>query len=403
MQKGVPGIVIEKRATSSRGIGVWGALALILGLAARLPWLDYQSEDYVIFLKPWMVFLDQRGVSALGHAFSNYPPFYTYLLLLSAKAPVPWLWSIKFWSVLFDLGLAGATYLAARELKPENRHAPFLAAAAVWLLPTVVVNSSVWGQCDSIYATFVVASLWRLILNKRFSASIFWAVAFSIKPQAIFFLPVLLARLWWDRKVFIGLLCTPWIYLMLALPAWIAGRNLFDLLTIYANQNRIRALSSNAPNVYAALPAEPYQALQAAGLCAALGIVAAVIVLPRRMYREPWTPERTAGMALVSVLLVPSVLPGMHERYFYLADVLSVFYAFCFPRRAWIAVAIQSASLLSYFPFLWKAQPIPVAWLGLSNSLTLVLVLWDFFRGPPSRRHAAELVAAGRERQKSPA
>jgi len=36
-------------------------------------------------------------------------------------------------------------------------------------------------------------------------------------------------------------------------------------------------------------------------------------------------------MALLSVLFPPFLLPGMHERYFFAADVLSVLYAFCVP------------------------------------------------------------------------
>jgi Gpi18-like mannosyltransferase len=54
-----------------------------------------------------------------------------------------------------------------------------------------------------------------------------------------------------------------------------------------------------------------------------------------------------------SVLLLPFILPGMHERYFYLADVLTVVAASFFPRELWMApVLTQLGSFFSYLPFL---------------------------------------------------
>jgi hypothetical protein len=53
------------------------------------------------------------------------------------------------------------------------------------------------------------------------------------------------------------------------------------------------------------------------------------------------------------VVLVPYLLPAMHERYFYLADTLTVLSAFYLPRRLWyLPIIEQFASLFSYLPFL---------------------------------------------------
>jgi Gpi18-like mannosyltransferase len=49
---------------------------------------------------------------------------------------------------------------------------------------------------------------------------------------------------------------------------------------------------------------------------------------------------------------VPFFLPRMHERYFYLADVISLLYAFYNPRRWYLPVLIILASTLSYMPYL---------------------------------------------------
>ena len=54
------------------------------------------------------------------------------------------------------------------------------------------------------------------------------------------------------------------------------------------------------------------------------------------------------------MLAVPFLLPEMHERYFYLADVLAILAAF-HVRRFWpVAVVVNLCSVLSYAPFLWN-------------------------------------------------
>jgi hypothetical protein len=65
-------------------------------------------------------------------------------------------------------------------------------------------------------------------------------------------------------------------------------------------------------------------------------------------------PRRVLLVALTGAMLVPYVLPKMHNRYFFLADVLSFAYAIASPSRraARIAVLVQLASLLAYATFL---------------------------------------------------
>src|SRR2546429_9926306 len=57
-------------------------------------------------------------------------------------------------------------------------------------------------------------------------------------------------------------------------------------------------------------------------------------------------------LALVFVLVMPFLLPEMHERYFYLADVISLIYIFYFSDYFYVAVLIQISSLISYIPHL---------------------------------------------------
>ncbi len=92
--------------------------------------------------------------------------------------------------------------------------------------------------------------------------------------------------------------------------------------------------------------------LRELGIALTLAIVLALIAIVV-LRRVQLTPTRILLAGTVSVLLVPYLLPAMHERYFYLADALTVISAFYLPRRLWaLPVLEQFASFMSYMPFL---------------------------------------------------
>ncbi|MEB3227134.1 MAG: hypothetical protein VKJ27_02010 [Synechocystis sp.] len=109
-----------------------------------------------------------------------------------------------------------------------------------------------------------------------------------------------------------------------------------------------------------------------------IGLAIAVIILfigvmVRR--KLPLTPPTLIQLSLISVVLVPFVLPKMHERYFFAADVLSLLYVGYFPQRFWVAPAINGISLFSYWPFLVGGQMIPLQFLALCLGGILVFLI----------------------------
>lgn len=65
------------------------------------------------------------------------------------------------------------------------------------------------------------------------------------------------------------------------------------------------------------------------------------------------TDTQVLLLATTSAIAVPFLLPSMHERYFYVADVLSVIVAFQRPRQLWyVPVLVQLSSLGSYLKFI---------------------------------------------------
>ena len=175
--------------------------------------------------------------------------------------------------------------------------------------------------------------------------------------QAVFLFPLLLVlalKKWMPWRV---LLAVPGVVLLLDVPALLAGAPLGQLLSVYGEQtNSYPALSLNAPSSYQFLPASADAAVLRPIGVAVTGLVVLVLCLGVLLSRVRLTTAKIVLMGAASAVLVPFLLPSMHERYFYLAEVLTVIAAFSLPRRLWyVPVLVQVASFLAYLHVLFPA------------------------------------------------
>jgi len=152
------------------------------------------------------------------------------------------------------------------------------------------------------------------------------------------------------------LLLPPLIYLSAITPAALVGWPLKDLLLVYGRQAASDFLG-NAPNLWAIPLSLGYSGSVLAGYAAAA--VAAVAFVLYYLRRE-LDRDVLLRAALLGSLLFPFLLPRMHERYFFLADVLALILV-CRrqdPQSLAIFAAVQIGSLLSILGYLW---PSPLA------------------------------------------
>lgn len=334
----------------------WAALIIIvLALYVRVIAYPIITDDYRYFLQPWFSTLAQAsGLSAFKTPFSNYAPLYLYLIKALTGLPVSSLVSIKSLSVFFDLLLAA---LAATIAQKKS-----LVFAAVLAIPTVIINSALWGQSDSLYAAFILLSLWWVIRDRPLAATLAFAVSFCFKVQSLFFLPVLVGYLFRERGRWLYLFLVPLVYLLSVIPAWLGGGSLGELLLVYANQAKeYQALVLSAPTIFTffdrlGLSDNARELLSLGGVIVAAIVALALIIVMRRS-RESLTASRVVLISLFTVLVIPFLLPRMHERYFYLADVLSILYIYYHPRQWYVPSVILFASFLSYLPYLATAIP----------------------------------------------
>ncbi|MDI5975166.1 hypothetical protein [Amycolatopsis magusensis] len=360
-----------------------GALVLLVlaAVTVRTLFFDHRSGDYNAFLLRWYEFIEQNGGwRALRYEFANYNAPYLYLLVALSYLPVPPLIGIKAISVVFDFVLAYFAYRIV-DLRYPGRWWPVAAGAVVVFLPTVVLNSSMWAQADSSYSAFALGGLYFALRHRPYLSCAFFGLALAFKLQAIFLFPVLLVLVLGKRVPWRALLLVPGVYLVLDVPALLIGADPVPLLTIYATQTETYGqLTLNAPNAYQFLTgASGTAVLKAVGVALTgllvLGGIIAVLARATEL-----TTTRIVLLATISSLLVPFLLPAMHERYFFLADVLTVVAAFCLPRVLWpLPILTQFASLFSYLPYLTPGSALATVdfrVLAMVMLAALVLAVW---------------------------
>ncbi|MBS7298393.1 MAG: glycosyltransferase family 39 protein [Eubacteriales bacterium] len=129
--------------------------------------------------------------------FTDYPPVYMYVLWLIGAIrnliPMSAMATnliIKTPAIICDVVISALLFrLANRKIGEKAGYF----AAVLWLFnPAVFINSSLWGQVDSVFMLLVLLTL-MLVMEKRLVPSFFiFAVSVMLKLQALFYTPILL-------------------------------------------------------------------------------------------------------------------------------------------------------------------------------------------------------------------
>ena len=351
------------------------ALAVIFAVYVRYSFRDFFTSDFTEYTSLWYAAVKAQGLAAAGTSVSNYTPPYLYLLYLTSVAlpKVAPVMAIKIPSVAFDFACAFFVHRIVALKYPAGRQ-PWFAFLAVLLAPSVVCNSGVWGQADSIYTAMLLACVYFLMTGRAAFAMAAFGLAFSIKFQSMFLAPAL-AALWCKRVIpWWSFFLVPAVYVLAMIPAWLVGRPVVELATVYLTQSgTYHVLTKNAPNVYAWLPERYYAVLVIAGLVAMLSIACYTLWSVWKS-RVAMSTELILQLCLLSLIMTPFFLPKMHERFFYPADVLAIAYGFYFPRQYYVPVAIGFASFFSYQFFLLHRTVLPLQLLSLVMFAALATV-----------------------------
>jgi Gpi18-like mannosyltransferase len=249
------------------------------------------------------------------------------------------------------------------------------------------------------WAAFALGGVYYLLRDRPWLGVALCGVSLAFKPQGIFIFPLLLLLALAGKIKWRTLLAAPAVFIALDLPAILLGRDPFELLTIYdmdRQARNVRLLTHRAPSIYTFIPDSSWSgSLRTLGYILAAAVVLGVCyVLVARAVE--WTRPRIVLAAAFFSLLVPYLLPGMHERYFYLADILTLVLAFYRPRLWYVSVLVQAGSLLSYVEYMATGSPrlLPMA-VPATLMLAALLILGYHLLSEAFADAPAEQPAAG--------
>lgn len=358
----------------------WMFLCIIttLAISIRYAGKDFISNDMTSFLIPWFGEIQRAGgLQALEHQVGDYNLLYQTLIALFSYSPLDSVSVYKLLSCLFDFLLAfSCGYILCDLLQKDwRRDITFdITYTIILFLPTVVLNSAYWGQCDSIYVTFIIWTLYLLFKRKYRIGFILLGIAFAFKLQSIFIVPFLI-YCYCSRRDFslLNFGYSIFVFWLSGIGGYLQGRNLTDCFKIYFKQSDLyHNMYLNIASFWI-LVGNNYETLKPMAIILTiviLGIGLYVILLHQKSLRTPVTFLNTAIWSVWSILLF---LPAMHERYTYLLDILLVM--LCMLNKKYIVFAIGEIllSLLTYGHYLFGTGVVNIGY-AITN-----LLLWIAF------------------------
>lgn len=338
--------------------------ALIMRYALR----NVVAGDYKMFFEPWVATLREAGggIKGLSAEFEYVDYTTPYLTILSFISICPFLNTLllmKLVSIFFDFVAAFAVMAIVYD-RTKNMTYGILGYGALLMVPTVLTNGAMWAQCDIIFTSFVLWSLYFMLKDKPAWSMAFYGIAFAFKLQTLFLAP-LYVILWMKDKVKLKhFLFLPLMYVIGMIPSLLAGKSFWELISVYffqANgQMDIYALSHKFPNIYQLIGTDSFLFEYAdAGIWVTLGaLMILMYCFARKQYEMNACLLLRMGMLLT--MTVVFFLPHMHERYAILVDVMAIVYVFFDFRKLYIPVLTILCSFAGYTVYLAQNNIIPM-------------------------------------------
>ena len=353
-----------------------------MALFARLCMIPFESHDYLDYLSRWFEYLKTHGgLFALKSYPGDYNAPYMTIMALLTYLPFKKIYMIKMVSIIFDFGLAVSSCMLVRYLVSKNKDMyGFITYAVVLFLPEVVMNSAIWGQCDSGYTMFIILALLYLLKEKYTKSFIFLGLAFSLKLQFIFILPLFIVVYVIKKKFSIlNFLIIPLVNLVLCIPAMIFGKSFKDILLVYFKQvYNFGGVSRNFLNLYA-LISEDARILVYYEIF--LTIFVCLFMLIYLIYkRVNLTNKMILNLGLWFLVIVTFLLPSMHERYLFAGSVLSVIYYITYKENFMLMISIILSAIVTYFRFLFGINTGIINIIIIGYAIVVVYYTKDVFR-----------------------
>lgn len=332
-------------------IGVLIAIGLVIRLV--MSFTMPQCDIDVNLFQYWGLNLVSKGIPdfyASAESMNlDYPPLFMYFLyILGAVGNTFNITQTALFDVLLKLPSIAAdcviAYIIYKMAAKRMNKNWTLFIVSLWLFnPVVLLDSACWGQVDSILALALLLSAYYIQTNRYGFSAAALAFAVTLKPQGIFFVPILgfalLSQLIWEKDIplskrllrFAYSICAFFITaFLIVLPfGFKEGAGIFTwVINIYkGTAGGYSYATVNSFNFFYMLGANWVKdSTQFMGLTYfAWGMIFIVIVslLTGALYL--FGKNKNSHVYLYSAMLIYAVAifgPRMHERYFYPAVVL---------------------------------------------------------------------------------
>lgn len=357
----------------------------VFALLVRVKLFPTLSADYCGFLEGWMNQIKILGCSKfLAGNTTNYTSPYLYLMCLVSGFEDS-LSALKSISVFFDYSAACAVFAIIWELTKNIRKA-IIGMSILLLCPATIIDGAYWCQCDIVYASFILWSLYFFFKKKGNLCFIMLGIAFAFKLQALFILPFYIIMWLKNRNVsLIKILYLPAVYAIAHIPALICGRPIKEIFSVYIGQSGMYPWGTlQYPNVYVLLDETMDADHWSTEVCSA-GIVFAIIVLGFVAYylytsKTVLTDEVIILTALFTVAVSVYLLPHMHDRYGFLIDIISIIYVVLKPRKLPVLCVVFFATTLTFMPYLIGVRIIEPRVLAYCQTALVAYLGYDLYK-----------------------
>ncbi|MEG2052361.1 MAG: hypothetical protein RRZ92_00145 [Bacilli bacterium] len=361
-----------------------GILFIGIAIIIRMALVPFVSWDLYSFIFGWLRDFRSYGFSYLGNYGGDYPPAYMIILYLISllepgfnligygrtplAAPINQIFAIKFVSTIFDVIMAVAIFFIIKKVSKNNTLLAFIGFTIALFLPTSILITGFWGQVDSSYVSLCLVAIAFMLYKKNRLGFLFYGFALAFKLQAIFFLPVI-GVLWLNKEVKLRYLVFTFAAMLLTfLPSYIAGGRFDFPFLKYVNLTKEYGDPNyNSGSIFAFLQdisANPDNTKNNNSIITYAGLFFGFSVILFTMFviykkNIKMTNRNFITISALFSILVPYVLPCMHERYFFFADLMILVYSVLNLKRFYLVILSQLATSITLNIYLFGIYPIP--------------------------------------------
>ena len=407
-------------------------LILLIAMTAGALTIRYLSalhptNDMVGYiLNGWMGQIQEVGFSKFYTIDADYSPLFLFVIAIISRIPGGEMVTINGYtfhpvhmyllkSVYFltDVLSAVAIYLILFHILKDKVKAS-IGYCIFLVLPAQFVNSAVWGNCDSVYACFFLYAIYFILKRKDYLVWFFFGLALSLKMQAVFILPFLVYLCLSRRLKFYPIVMAVLAIMLSFLPSYCCGASFTQPFTYFSKQiNGYTNVTLGCANFWKFFgitnmdsSSEPFnKASTWIGLLLITFFCGLVYLRKIRL-----TDKNIVYVATFLISIVPYFLPHMHERYFYILDVMVVLYSLLSKKkRHYFILLMQLSSLIAYYHYMtgfstyfinsWGEDSVTIA--AIINTVILGIVFYDLMKLDHDQLHSGKTGKEGKTQETS--